>query len=57
MLMPLQARWVQRFKRNCKEASIQLSKKQTEDEESSKKDTDKEILFGCTGTIGEKISN
>jgi len=38
----------------AKEASIQLSKKQKEDEDYPKKISDSEILFGCTGTIGEK---
>ena len=38
----------------AKEASIHLSKKQKEDEEYPKKISDNEILFGCTGTIGEK---
>ena len=38
----------------AKEASIQLSKKQKEDEDNPTKVLDKEILFGCTGTIGEK---
>ncbi len=36
------------------EASIQLSEKQKEDEDYPKKISDNEILFGCTGTIGEK---
>ncbi|WP_415284831.1 bifunctional glutamate N-acetyltransferase/amino-acid acetyltransferase ArgJ [Candidatus Pelagibacter sp. Uisw_130] len=34
--------------------SIQLSKKQNEDENHPKKILESEILFGCTGTIGEK---
>ena len=38
----------------AKEISIQLSKKQKEDEDYPKKITEDEILFGCTGTIGEK---
>jgi glutamate N-acetyltransferase / amino-acid N-acetyltransferase len=38
----------------AKEASIQLSKKQKEDEDYPEKISDNEILFGCTGTIGEK---
>ena len=42
------------LKEIAKEASIQLSKKQKEDEEYPKKISDNEILFGCTGTIGEK---
>ena len=33
--------------------SEQLSKKQVEDEDYPKKITSKEIIFGCTGTIGE----
>ena len=36
------------------EASIHLSKKQIEDEDHPKKVLANEILFGCTGTIGEK---
>ena len=42
------------LKKIAKEVSIQLSKKQKEDEDYPKKISDKEILFGCTGTIGEK---
>jgi len=42
------------LKEIAKEASIQLSKKQKEDEDYPKDISDKEILFGCTGTIGEK---
>jgi len=42
------------LKEIAKEASIQLSKKQIEDEDDPKKIADNEILFGCTGTIGEK---
>ena len=34
--------------------AIQLSKKQVEDEDHPKKILSNEILFGCTGTIGEK---
>ena len=36
-------------------ASINLSEKQKEDEELPKKIKTKEIIFGCTGTIGEKF--
>ena len=42
------------LKEIAKEVSIQLSKKQKEDEDYPKKISDNEILFGCTGTIGEK---
>jgi len=42
------------LKEIAKEVSIELSKKQKEDEDHPKKITDNEILFGCTGTIGEK---
>ena len=42
------------LKEIAQEASIQLSKKQTEDEDYPKKVSVSEILFGCTGTIGEK---
>jgi len=42
------------LKEIAKEVSIQLSKKQKEDEDYPKKISDHEILFGCTGTIGEK---
>jgi len=42
------------LKEIAEEASIQLSKKQTEDEDYPKKISASEILFGCTGTIGEK---
>ncbi len=37
------------------EISLQLSKKQIEDEDYPKKILPGEILFGCTGTIGEKF--
>ena len=37
------------------ELSSQLSKKQIEDESTPQKITPNEILFGCTGTIGEKF--
>ena len=42
------------LKEIAKEVSIQLSEKQKEDEDYPKKISDNEILFGCTGTIGEK---
>jgi len=42
------------LKEIAEEASIRLSKKQTEDEDHPKKISANEILFGCTGTIGEK---
>jgi len=42
------------LKEIAKEISIQLSEKQKEDEDYPKKISDNEILFGCTGTIGEK---
>ena len=42
------------LKEVAKEASIHLSKKQVEDEDYPKKVVANEILFGCTGTIGEK---
>ena len=42
------------LKEIAQETSIQLSKKQTEDEDYPKKVLVNEILFGCTGTIGEK---
>jgi len=41
------------LKEIAKEVSIQLSEKQKEDEDYPKKISDNEILFGCTGTIGE----
>ena len=44
----------QALKEIADEIEIQLSKKQIEDEDSAKKILAKEILFGCTGTIGEK---
>jgi len=43
------------LKEIAQEVSIQLSKKQIEDEDYPKKISDREILFGCTGTIGEKF--
>ena len=42
------------LKEIAEEASIKLSKKQTEDESHPQKISANEILFGCTGTIGEK---
>ena len=42
------------LKEIAEEISLQLSKKQTEDEDLPKKVLVNEILFGCTGTIGEK---
>jgi glutamate N-acetyltransferase/amino-acid N-acetyltransferase len=44
----------QGLKEIAEEVSVQLSKKQTEDEDNPKKILPNEILFGCTGTIGEK---
>jgi len=44
----------QGLKEIAEEASSQLSKKQIEDEDNPKKILTSEILFGCTGTIGEK---
>ena len=44
----------QGLKEIAEEASMLLSKKQTEDENQPKKILSNEILFGCTGTIGEK---
>ncbi|NMN67116.1 glutamate N-acetyltransferase [Candidatus Pelagibacter ubique] len=38
----------------AEQASVLLSKKQLEDEDNPKKILSKEIIFGCTGTIGEK---
>ena len=42
------------LKEIAEEASLQLTKKQVEDEDNPKKIQSSEILFGCTGTIGEK---
>ena len=42
------------LKEIAQDVSIQLSKKQIEDEDHPKKIYSNEILFGCTGTIGEK---
>ena len=42
------------LKEIAEETASQLSKKQTEDEDYPKKILANEILFGCTGTIGEK---
>ncbi len=42
------------LKEIAEEVSQQLSKKQIEDEDNPKKIQSNEILFGCTGTIGEK---
>jgi glutamate N-acetyltransferase / amino-acid N-acetyltransferase len=44
----------QGLKEIADEASLQLSKKQIEDEDNPKKVLSSEIIFGCTGTIGEK---
>ena len=43
------------LKEIAEEASTLLSKKQIEDEDHPKKILSSEILFGCTGTIGEKF--
>jgi len=42
------------LKEIAEEISFQLSKKQIADEDQPKKVLSNEILFGCTGTIGEK---
>jgi glutamate N-acetyltransferase/amino-acid N-acetyltransferase len=42
------------LKEIAKEVSVQLLKKQKEDEDYPEKISEDEILFGCTGTIGEK---
>ena len=42
------------LKEIAEEISIQLSKMQNEDEDHPKKILGNEVLFGCTGTIGEK---
>ena len=44
------------LKEIAEEASLQLSKKQKEDADHPKNILPNEILFGCTGTIGEKYS-
>ena len=44
----------QGLKEIAEELSLQLSKKQEDDEDHPKKIFASEILFGCTGTIGEK---
>ena len=45
----------QALKEIAKELSFELSKKQKVDEDSPKEVLSNEILFGCTGTIGEKF--
>jgi len=42
------------LKEIAEETSVQLSKKQAADEDNPKKVSSNEIIFGCTGTIGEK---
>ena len=42
------------LKEIAEEAALHLTKKQTEDEDFPKKISSNEVLFGCTGTIGEK---
>ena len=42
------------LKEIAEEAASQLTKKQIEDEDYPKKISSNQILFGCTGTIGEK---
>ena len=42
------------LKEIAKEVALRLSEKQKKDEDYPKKIFDNEILFGCTGTIGEK---
>ena len=48
------SRGYQGLKEIAEDVSLQLSKKQIEDEDNPKKISSNEILFGCTGTIGEK---
>ena len=43
------------LKKLSHQISTGLSKKQEQDEDSPKKISHKEIMFGCTGTIGEKF--
>ena len=43
------------LKEIAEEVSMQLSKKQKEDEDYPKNISRNEIIFGCTGTIGEKF--
>ena len=45
----------QGLKEIAEELSIQLSKKQREDEDNPQQIKPNQILFGCTGTIGEKF--
>jgi len=45
----------QGLKEIAEEASSQLSKKQIEDDNKPRKILSNEIIFGCTGTIGEKF--
>ena len=42
------------LKEIAEEVASQLTKKQVEDENSPKKISSNQVLFGCTGTIGEK---
>jgi len=42
------------LKEIAEEAALKLTKKQTEDEDFPKKISSNQVLFGCTGTIGEK---
>ncbi|MDA7780410.1 bifunctional glutamate N-acetyltransferase/amino-acid acetyltransferase ArgJ [Candidatus Pelagibacter sp.] len=42
------------LKEIAEETALQLTKKQTEDEDFPKKISSNQVLFGCTGTIGEK---
>jgi len=42
------------LKEIAEDAASHLTKKQIEDEDSPKKISSNEVLFGCTGTIGEK---
>jgi glutamate N-acetyltransferase/amino-acid N-acetyltransferase len=43
------------LKEIAEEISLELSKKQIQDEDKPKKVLSSEIIFGCTGTIGEKF--
>ena len=56
MQMLLLANKVMKVLRKLSEISSELTKKQEQDEDSSKKNFSKDIMFGCTGTIGEKLS-
>ena len=45
------------LKKLSETVSTELTKKQEQDEDAPKKISSKDIIFGCTGTIGENLGD